>query len=144
MNLFRIGLVAAIAAGLVIAQPAVPARGAGRQVARHRMMNALDLTDAQKQQAKEIFQQARETAQPVAKQLKDTREALHAAIQANDTAQIQTLSTQQGALQGQLSSIRSAAMAKFYSNLTPEQRAKAEQMRSKIRERMGQRRKANG
>jgi protein CpxP len=131
MNLFRIGLIAAIAAGLAIAQPAVPARGAGRQAARHRMMKALDLTDAQKQQARLIFQQARETAQPVAKQLKDNREALQAAIKANNAAQIQTLSAQSGALQGQLAAVRSQAMAKFYANLTPEQQARAEEIRSR-------------
>jgi Spy/CpxP family protein refolding chaperone len=144
MNLFRFGLIAALAAGMAFAQPAVPARGAGRQMARHRMMKALDLTDAQKQQAKQIFQQAREAAQPVAKQLKDNRDALQTAIQANDTSQIQTLSAQQGALQGQLAAIRSGAMAKFYGTLTPEQRAKAQEIRSKVRERMAQRRKANG
>jgi len=35
-------------------------------------------------------------------------------------------------------------MAKFYGTLTPEQRAKAQEIRSKVRERMAQRRKANG
>jgi Spy/CpxP family protein refolding chaperone len=144
MNLFRFGLIAAMAAGMALAQPAAPARGAGRQVARHRMMKALDLTDAQKEQARQIFQQARETAKPVAQQLKDNRESLRVAIQANDVAQIQTLSAQQGALHGQMAAIRSAAMAKFYSGLTPEQRARAEQFRSKIQQRRGQRWKSNG
>ena len=100
MNLFsNFGLIAAMAAGLAVAQPAVPARGAGRQAARHRMMNAFTYGRAGAE-AKEIFQQARETALPVAKQLKDNREAMQAAIKANDTAQIQTLSTQQGHCRG--------------------------------------------
>jgi Spy/CpxP family protein refolding chaperone len=80
MNLFKLGLIAAIAAGMAVAQPAVPARGPGRQMVRQRMMKALDLTDSQKEQARQIFQQARKTAQPVAKQLKDNRQALQAAF----------------------------------------------------------------
>ena len=39
---------------------------------RQRMMQALNLTDAQKQQAKAIFQQARQNAQPL-EQLQENR-----------------------------------------------------------------------
>ena len=108
------------------------------------MMKALDLTDAQKQQAKEIFQQARETAQPVAKQLKDNREALQTAIQANDTPRFRRSPHSRERCRGSWRRSVPRAMAKFYGNLTPEQRAKAQEIRSKVRERMGQRRKANG
>ena len=49
-------------------------------------------------------------------------------------------------MQGQLLGIRNEAQAKFYASLTPEQKAKANEMRSKVRERMKERqekRKAN-
>jgi Spy/CpxP family protein refolding chaperone len=136
-----------MAAGMAFAQaPAAPAQPApgkawnGRRGAvRRHMMQALNLTDVQKAQAKALFQQARETAKPLAQQLKDTREAMSAAVKANDVAQIQHLAAQQGNLQGQLAAIRSEAMAKFYTNLTPEQRAKADQVQQRVRQRMQQR-----
>jgi Spy/CpxP family protein refolding chaperone len=106
---------------------------------RQRLMQALNLTDDQKAQAKAIFQQARQSSQSVRDQLKQNGEALAAAVKANDTAQIQTLSAQQGTLRGQLLAIQSEAMAKFYNTLTPDQKAKADQMRQRIRQRIQQR-----
>ena len=153
MNLMKITLTAALAAGMALAQagPAQgPGKGAGRMMVRNRMFHALNLTDAQKQQAKDIFSRARETAAPVAKQLRENRQALSAAVQANDTGRIQHLSAQQGTLQGQLLTIRSEAMAQFVATLTPEQKAKAAEARQHIRERMQNRmqkrmeRKGNG
>src|SRR5437870_503209 len=117
---FSLAAVAALAAGMVFAQaPAAPPAGkarAGRmgvqRAVRHRMMAALNLTDAQKQQAKTIFEQSKQNAQPIVAQVKQNREALSAAVKNNDTAQIQQLSQQQGALRGQALAIRSGAMAK--------------------------------
>lgn len=140
---------AALAAGMALAQvPSTPAqpqpaqqgkmwhhRGAGRQ----RMLAALNLTDTQKQQAKSVFQQARQQAQPLREQLKQNREALAAAVKANDVAQIHSLAAQQGNLRGQMLGIRSEAMAKVYANLTPEQKAKADQLHQQFKQRMEQR-----
>ena len=99
------------------------------------MMQALNLTPDQKQQAKSIFQQNRQQMEPLLQQAKQNREALSAAIKANDTAQIQQLSTQQGNLQGQVVAMRSASMAKFYATLTPDQRAKADQIQQRVKAR---------
>ncbi len=146
-HLMKLAAVAALACGMAFAQTApAPAPQPGqaktgiRARVRQRMMQALNLTDAQKQQAKTIFQQARQSSQPVRQQLQQNRDALAAAVKANDTAQIQSLSNQQGQLRGQLLAIRSEAMAKFYNTLTPDQKAKADQMHQRIRERMQQRR----
>jgi protein CpxP len=106
---------------------------------RRQMMQGLNLTDAQKEQAKAIFQQSRQTAQPVAEQLRQNRQPLADAVKANNVGQIQALAAQQGTLHGQLLAIRSEAMAKFYSILTPEQRARADQRQQRVRERMKQR-----
>jgi len=140
---------AALAAGMAVAQTPAPAPQPGqgstqgkahpRGMMRRRMMNALNLTDAQKAQAKTIFQQARQNAEPIRQQLKQNREAMAAAVKANDTAQIQSLAAQQGTLMGQAAAIRAASSAKFYSTLTPDQQAKADQMRQRIRQRMQQR-----
>jgi protein CpxP len=96
---------------------------------RHGRMGAflssyLNLTEAQQTQAKAIFQEARQTSQPIRQQLKQTRQSLHAAVQSNNTAQIQQLATTQGGEVGQLTAVRSTAMAKVYQILTPDQQQK--------------------
>jgi Spy/CpxP family protein refolding chaperone len=82
------------------------------------------LTPAQQAREKSIFQEARQSAQPLRQQLRQTRQSLRAAVQANDTAQIQQLANTQGSELGQLMAIRSTAMAKVYQTLTPEQQQK--------------------
>jgi len=89
----------------------------------------LDLTAAQQTQAKSIFQDARQSAQPVRQQLKQTREALRAAVQSNNAEQIQQLATTEGGQVGQLAAIRSTAMAKVYQILTPDQQQKLASLR---------------
>lgn len=152
--LTKFATVAALAAGMAFAQapaqtttPAAPPPDSGkatmkpRAAMRHRMLQALNLTPAQKQQAKTIFQQTRQSVQPVAQQAKQNRQALAAAVKANDTNQIQQLATQQGTLQGQLLTLRAESMAKFYSILTPDQRTKADQIHQKMQQ-LRQQRKA--
>jgi Spy/CpxP family protein refolding chaperone len=107
---------------------------------RQRLARGLNLTDAQKEQAKAIFQQARESAKPTAEQLKQNHQAMQAAIKANNVSQIQSLATQQGTLRGQLIANRSEALAKFYAILTPEPKTKSEEMQQRVRERLQQRR----
>ena len=143
----KFATVAALAAGMAFAQaPATtpqpaPAKAGmrARGVVRHRMLAALNLTDAQKQQAKSLFQQTRQNLQPIVQQARQNRDALAAAVKANDTAQIQQLSAQQGNLNGQILAMRSASMAKFYATLTPDQRAKADQLRQQMKQRVQQR-----
>jgi Spy/CpxP family protein refolding chaperone len=63
-----------------------------------------------------------------------------AAIQAGKgDVGIHDLALTQGNLAGQLVAARSEALAKFYSVLTPEQRAKADLMSQKVRQMLKQR-----
>lgn len=140
--LVKFATIATVAAGMALAQtPATPAHPI-KHALRTRMMQALNLTDSQKQQAEAIFQQAKQNAQPLREQLKQNREALTAAVKANDVAQIHSLSLQRGNLEGQLLGIRSEAQAKFYSGLTPDQKTKTDQMRERIKSRLRQRKAA--
>ena len=146
--LFQFAAVTALTAGLVLAQ--APATGTqpapGKRTFAHpmfgheQMMKDLNLTPAQEQQAKTIFGDAREKARPIRQEMQQNREALHTAMKANNTAQIERLATQQGTLSGKAIAIRTEAMAKFYATLSPEQRAKADQsferMKSQMRQRM--------
>ena len=61
------------------------------------------------------------------------------AVKTDDNAKINVLSVRRGELEGHVLAIHSAAMAKFYSSLTPAQRAKADQMHQRFEQRMQQR-----
>jgi len=122
--------IAVLGAVSLFAAETAPAAG----VHRHGHMGAflashLNLTPAQQAQEKTIFQNARQSAQPVRQQLKQTRQSLRAAIQANDSAQIQQLATTEGGEIGQLAAIRGNAMAKMYQILTPDQQQQLAQLR---------------
>ena len=139
--------VTALAAGVALAQapatstePAPQKAPFARPPFRHgQMMQALNLTTAQKQQVKAIFGDARQKAAPIRQEMSQNREALYAAVKANNTSQIEQLSSRQGELQGKALAIRAEAMAKFYAILTPEQRTKADQMHQQMQSRMRQR-----
>jgi Spy/CpxP family protein refolding chaperone len=139
-QLIKIATVAALAAGMAFAQAAAAPSKPGRAgiklgaAVRQRILANLNLTDAQKAQAKEIMQQARTAAQPVRQQLQQSRQSLAAAVKNDDTVQIQSLAAAQGALQGQVLAIQSTAKAKLFAILTPEQKAKAEQTQQKIKQ----------
>ena len=135
----KLTAIAALAAASALAQTPAPATQADAaqpsqrmhpRMHRVRMMRSLNLTDSQKQQAKAIFQQARQTAQPVRQQLKQNRQALADAVKTGKSGtDIQQLAAQQGTLLGQVVGIRTQAWAQFYNLLTPDQRAQADQHR---------------
>ena len=127
----------ALAASTALAQTPSPAPAAVRAHVGKRLMQTLDLSADQKQQAKTILQGVRQQAQPLTQQLRQDRQSLTAAIQAGDSAKIQQLSTAVGTLQGQVLAIRSAGRAQFYALLTPDQKAKAEAFEQKAREVLG-------
>jgi Spy/CpxP family protein refolding chaperone len=93
------------------------------------LATALNLTDAQKETAKGIFNDAKTSAQPVVDQLKQGHEAMAAAIKAGKSdAELTQLATQQGTLMGQLAAIHAKAFSSFYAQLTPDQKTKADQL----------------
>ena len=139
--------VTAFAAGIILAQaPSGNSQppAANPQGGPHSFMGGhlgditqvLNLTDSQKEQARMIFEQAGQSAQPILQDLKENREKLDAAAKAtNSEGDIQKLATEQGRLLGQLIAIHTVATAKFFQMLTPEQRAKADQMHEQLKER---------
>ena len=92
----------------------------------------LNLTSEQQQEMQTTFRQARESAKPVREQLRTNRQALAAAIKADRTSDIRQLAIDRGKLLGQVTAIYGQSRAKFYQTLTPEQRAKADQMPPRI------------
>jgi Spy/CpxP family protein refolding chaperone len=143
-NWIRIAAVPAVAAGMLLAQQAEPSNQEGRKMThgrhgRHnmagRLAQHLNLTEAQKAQAKSFFQEAQREAQPLAAELKQIRQAVHEAAKSGNQAEIDRLSARQGVVLGQMAAIRTKAMSKVYATLTPEQREKADQLQEKMKNR---------
>jgi len=148
-NFIRLAGAAALAAGMAFAQApanpqqqpaAIPDHMNQRGQCRERFMQQLNLTPEQKEEAKGIFSRARESAKPIRQELRQNREALDAAIKANDTRRIHELSNKEAGLLARMVEIRSDARASFYSKLTPAQRAKADQLHQQMKERWEARR----
>src|SRR5438105_3088416 len=132
-SLLNIAGVAALAAGMAIAQtppaqPAQPAQpsGGGRHGAMMNRFGAdLNLTDAQKQQAREIFSQSRQASQAIREQIRQSRQALGEAVKSGaPDAQIDKLASNLGPLMAQQRAIHAKAFAKFYGTLTQDQKDK--------------------
>jgi Spy/CpxP family protein refolding chaperone len=145
-NLMKFAVAAVMAAGMAFAQtaPASPGRAAvgaphTKRAEHQQMMQALNLTPAQKTQAKTIFGNAWQNSKPIFSQLRQNNMALAAAVRDNDSAKIQELASAQGKLRGELVANHESAMAKFYQILTPEQRIKADQMQAQAQARMQRR-----
>ena len=150
-NWVRYLAVSAMAGGMLLAAgadvsspppPAVQQHLHGSRYRGARLARYLNLTAAQQAQAKADRQAARQSAQPLRQQLKQVRQQMFQAIRANDAGAIQQLSAQEGSLKGQLAALRHATFAKLYSSLTPDQRAKADQLPAHFRQ-MRQRRIEN-
>jgi len=148
-NLMKYATIAAMTAGMALAQQApsnspAPAAKApmNRPFARARQhwMQALNLSDSQKAQAKAIFQETRQKAEPIRAEMRQNREALSAAVKADNKADIQKLAKIHGELMGRMTGLRAEARAKFYTLLTPEQRATVQKLHAEFRHRMDQRR----
>ena len=90
-----------------------------------RLGTQLNLTDAQKAQAADIFQAARQQSQPLAQQLRQYRVELAAAVKSGAPAeQIDAVTAKMGPLMSQLTGIQTKAFQKFYAALTPDQQQK--------------------
>ncbi len=134
----NLGLVIALAPFTALAQPPAAPAPPNEAAATHRgwsnlqpgkIVRALNLTVDQKAQAKTIFQQARDAAQPIRQQLQQSRQAMEEAVKNAKTGpEIQQLAMQEGNLVGQLTSVRGQAWAQFFGLLTPAQRAQANQL----------------
>lgn len=104
-----------------------------------KLASYLNLSPAQAEQAKAQLQAARQNAKPIRQQLHQVRAAMFDAVRANDTAKIDQLSAQEASLKGQISAMRNEAFARLYSSLTPEQKAKADQLPARFQQMRQQR-----
>jgi Spy/CpxP family protein refolding chaperone len=133
----------AIAGGMLLAaapqgptqpNPAAQPQGAQRWQKRgDRIARFLNLTDEQRAQFSAEMQSARTAARPFHRELNQVRQEMFQAVRVNNTGRIARLGAKEGALEGRLSAMRHDAFAKIYSELTPDQRAKADQIPAHMR-----------
>jgi Spy/CpxP family protein refolding chaperone len=99
-----------------------------------RLTKRLNLTPDQQTQARSIFGDAHKQAQALAPKLRGERQAMSAAIKSDNEASIDQIARQDAQLNSQARAIHAKAMAKFYSTLTADQKAKfdATSMNSRI------------
>jgi Spy/CpxP family protein refolding chaperone len=107
------------------------------------MAEALNLTDAQKEQAKAIREKHRASSEDVRNQMRTFHEQLKAAKEANNTAEVQRLTQQREALFARVKETFTAQRNEFRSILTADQQAKFDQMREKHGDRQGKWRNRN-
>jgi Spy/CpxP family protein refolding chaperone len=93
----------------------------------HRLTRELNLSPDQQTQARTIFAQARQQAQGLNPKLRDDRQALSAAIKSDNESQIDQITRQDAQINSRARAIHAKAMAKLYSILTPDQKAKFDQ-----------------
>lgn len=111
----------------LLAQGGPPQFGPGNRL--DFLAGYLSLTDAQKEQAKTIFDAADEAAQTVLGQLTSARDALRQGIKSGKTdAELDQLAAAVGTVEGTLAGINAKAEAKFYALLTAEQKTKYDQL----------------
>lgn len=105
------------------------------------MFRALNLTDAQKAQMKQIGQSYRERTQPLRQELRSKMQGLRLPDQGgafNEALATQTL-TETAALRAKLMGERFKLRQEMAAVLTPEQKAKIEQMREQFKARRAER-----
>jgi periplasmic protein CpxP/Spy len=101
------------------------------------MLRGVDLTDAQKAQVKEIMEASRSKVKPLRESMKANRQKLREATENGkfDETQVQALATEQANLSAQMLVERTRVKSQVFGLLTQEQKDKAVQARTEMRER---------
>jgi Spy/CpxP family protein refolding chaperone len=104
----------------------------------HHLWKKLNLTDAQKKEMFSIRLDARAKVKPLVQKLKEGREQLRALPKGQfDEAKVRSIAKGQADTLVQIIVEKERMKSMMYAVLTPEQRAKAEQMREKWKARHG-------
>jgi Spy/CpxP family protein refolding chaperone len=111
--------------------------GPGGGFGLERAATILDLTPAQKTFVEKLVADTKAAAEPITAQLAQGRQEMQAAVKSNNTGNINNIATQQGNLTGQLAGLHGKAMASFYAQLTPEQKAKFDKLHEGRQSRQG-------
>lgn len=89
-----------------------------------RMTERLNLTPDQQNRVKTIFKESREQSKDLRMKMREEHQELSKAVRNDSEAQIDRITRQNADVIARLQAIHEKAMAKVYSILTPEQKAK--------------------
>ena len=123
-----------LTAGALLAQTPAPAQegaanhhAGARQGMLQRMTKDLNLTADQQSQVKNILQSSREQTKAIQPKLREERSALRDAVKSDSEQKIDQITRQNAELNAEAAAIHAKTMAKIYTVLTPEQKAKFDQ-----------------
>lgn len=114
----------------------------GHRGMRHGFMHKLGLTDAQKEQIKQIHQNHRDSLKPLVQELRAKKQELHEASQGtsyNESLVAQKL-TEMATIKAKLMGEKFKIRQETLSILTPEQKTQLEQMKEQFKNRRQERR----
>src|SRR5438874_2733587 len=116
----------AVSASLAIAMPQEEGKGWGghrghRGAMSEKLAQKLNLTDAQKQQVRDLDKAFHQDNKAFFESTRQTRQELRAAKEANDTAKLNSLKPTVDSQMAQMKQLRDAQDAKILSILTPDQ-----------------------
>ena len=143
MKKFTIGFLvfAMVAIGTIFAFAQRGDKGRHRREFAHRgferMAEKLNLTDAQKEQVKQISEASRAKVKPLKENMRANRQQLKLLTENEpfDEAQVQTIANRQGAIAAQIIVEKEGAKSEIFQILTVEQRAQAKQLKEQMKER---------
>ncbi len=112
-------------------------RGFSHRSGFERLAKKLNLTDAQKEQAKQIMKSSKEKVKPLKESMKSIHQQLDAATADGqfDEARVQALATLQATIMAQMIVEKERTKSQFFAILTPEQQAQANQLKEQMKER---------
>ena len=135
----------AVSASLAIAMPQEEGKGWGHHGGKRGLMSEklaqkLNLTDAQKQQLRDLNKAFRQDNKAFFESARQTRQEVRAAKEANDTATLQSLKPAVDAQMAQMKQLREAQDTKILSILTPDQQAQFKALKAQRAEKWQSRR----
>ena len=104
-----------------------------------RFAQKLNLTDAQKQQIRELHSNFREQNKAFFESTRETRQQVKAAREARDTARLEALKGTIASQREQMKQLREKQHERIVALLTPEQRAKLETLKAERKDRRAER-----
>jgi periplasmic protein CpxP/Spy len=137
--------VMAVSASLAIAMPQEGKEGKGwgghhgkRGFMSEKLAQKLNLTDAQKQQIRDLGKAFHQDNKAFFESARQTRQEMKAAKEANDTARLNSLKATVESQKAQFKQLRDAQDAKILSVLTPDQQAQFKALKAERAERSQQ------
>jgi Spy/CpxP family protein refolding chaperone len=116
----------------------------GGQGAMMMILKRLDLTSDQQAKVKDIFEANKGTVLPIFEQLKANHEKLASLGENFDEGQVTAIAKEQGELMSQMIVERQKVKSQIFAILTDGQKAKAEQLRTEMKQRFQNRMKGFG